>query len=107
MNGLVKQCRRALYGVHNIKSVTVRLIVYVEIFYYVDGFFLNNNLVEHHRAAPHSAAGRQLAVKLRHLQAGLCKIISCYNARRAAANDCDIEVEISFQLLEIGTDDTL
>ena len=80
MHSLIKQCRRTLNRVHYIESVAVRLIIDVEILYDVNGFFLHDNLVEHHGTAPHTAAGSKLTVELRYFQSGLGEIIRSNNA---------------------------
>ena len=73
----------------------------------VHGFFLDDNLIEHHGATPHATAGRQFTVELGYLQSGLGQVIGCHNTRRTAAYNGYIEVKVLLQLLKIGTDDTL
>ncbi len=71
MYRMVEQGGSALYGIHYIEAVFVLLVVDFKFLYDVDSLFLYDNLVEHHGAAPHAAAGSQLTVELRNFQSCL------------------------------------
>ena len=103
---MIKQRRGTLHRVDSVKTILESLIVDIEVLYDVHSLFLNDNLVEHHGAAPHAATRREFAVKLSYLQSCLSQIISSNNTRRTSANNGYIEIEITLKFVKIGTDNT-
>src|SRR3712207_9193633 len=87
MGGVIEQGRSALHGIRRVKSVAVFLVIDTEILEDVERFLLHDELVEHHRSAPHSAAGGEFAVEKCHTKSGLCHVVGCRYARRTARSE--------------------
>ena len=67
MNRFVKQCSRALNGVHDIEFFVILLEIDVKLFNDVESLFLYNNLIKHHGTSPHAPTRGKFTVKLRNL----------------------------------------
>ena len=107
MHSLIEQSRCTFDRIHHKEVVAILLIVDAKFLDDVQCFLLHDDVVEHHRTAPHATTRRQFSIKLCHFQPCLGKIVSCYDARRATTYDSYIEVQITLQLLEIRGDNTL
>ena len=106
MHGMVEERGSALHGVEGIESILKRRIVDAKVANDVQRLLLDHNLVEHHRATPHSAAGRKLSVKLSYLQSCLGKVVCRHDTRGTTTNDGHVNIEIALQFVKISTDNS-
>lgn len=105
LGGAVEEAGGGVDGVDDAGAVAVGAVGEAEFFDDGQGFLLDDDVVEHHGAAPHAAAGGEFAIEQGDFAAGFGEVVGGDDAGGAAADDGGVELEAGVEFGEVGFDD--